>query len=167
MLAGFLIIAVTVGIDQLVKFWASTVLQTTGTISFIPGLLDFSYVENTGAAFSLFEGGRWVFIVITIAVLAAAAVALYKKIISDQLGKVSLYLVIGGAIGNLIDRALHGFVVDMFDFQMFGKRIFVFNVADIFITIGGILFVIYYLFRHEAKKAASNQPCDQNEDSTV
>ena len=163
MLTAILIVFGSVVLDQAVKFWAVNTLKDVGTIPFIKGFLDFSYAENTGAALSLFEGGRWVFVILTCLVLIAAVIAIKKGIVHTQFGKISLYLVMGGALGNLIDRLLNGFVVDMFDFQLFGRRLFVFNVADIFVTVGGVLFIIYLFFFHDLKEEQSTETKDENQ----
>lgn len=80
--------------------------------------------------------------------------------IQTALGRWSLVLVAAGALGNAIDRVIHGFVVDLFDFRLIHFPVF--NVADIFICVGGVLFVIYFMFQHKdkvpEKKASAEQP---------
>ena len=75
---------------------------------------------------------------------------LQKKLMQTALGRWSLVLVAAGALGNAIDRVVHGFVVDLFDFRLINFPVF--NVADIFICVGGALFVIYFLFQHQDEK---------------
>lgn len=76
--------------------------------------------------------------------------AFYKKLILTKVGRWSLAFVAGGAVGNLIDRILHGYVVDMFYFELIDFPVF--NVADIFIVIGGFLFAYYILFQYDKAK---------------
>lgn len=84
--------------------------------------------------------------IITVVIL----VVLQKKLMQTALGRWSLVLVAAGALGNAIDRVVHGFVVDLFDFRLINFPVF--NVADIFICVGGALFVIYFLFQHQDEK---------------
>ena len=77
----------------------------------------------------------------------------YKHLIQTALGRWSLVLVAAGALGNAIDRVAHGFVVDLFDFRLIHFPVF--NVADIFICVGGVLFVVYFLFQHKDEDAAA------------
>ena len=96
--------------------------------------------------------------VLTVVFLGAALWALYAKKITHPFGAWSMVLVVGGAIGNLIDRVLYGYVVDMFEVLFMNFAIF--NVADIFVVVGGIAFCVYYAFIHDkyvAKQKAKEQ----------
>ncbi|MBS7225223.1 MAG: signal peptidase II [Clostridiaceae bacterium] len=146
----FFIVCAIVCLDQLVKFWTIQNLMGGDPIVLIPGVFQLTYVENRGAAFSFLENQIWFFVLTTVCVLAAIAYALYKKVILTKLGKWSLIFVAGGAIGNLIDRILHGYVVDMFYFELIDFPVF--NVADIFIVIGGILFAYYIVIQYDRAK---------------
>ncbi|MGI6578588.1 MAG: signal peptidase II [Eubacteriales bacterium] len=165
----YLLLAVIIAVtDQLVKNWAVLNLRGRGTVEFVPGILNFYYAENTGAAFSILRNQRWLFISVSIiAVIVIIYIILFKKIRSVW-GLLPLSMVLGGAVGNLIDRIANGYVVDMFEFAF--VRFAIFNVADIFVTVGGILFCIYYLYaetvklkKSEAFAAAENS---QDEDSS-
>lgn len=135
---------VVVGVDQLAKWWATTALAD-GPIVVIDGFFQFRLTFNTGASFSLFSGGGQV-----LAVIAFGVVSLIVYVLGDasrRLEAVSLGLVLGGAVGNLVDRVfrgpglLDGAVVDFIDFSFFA----VFNVADIAINVGvGLLFVVAF-----------------------
>nr|WP_297172447.1 signal peptidase II [uncultured Agathobaculum sp.] len=141
-----------IAIDQIVKNWALTSLQVQHTIPVIDNVFHFTYVENRGAAFSLFSqfGSRWIFITLACVITVAIVIVLHKRIMQTALGRWSLVLVAAGAMGNAIDRVQHSFVVDLFDFRL--VHFPVFNVADILICVGGALFVIYFLFQHREEK---------------
>lgn len=133
--------------DQLVKFWAVQTLMSGDSIVLISGIFRLTYVENRGAAFSFLENHISFFIIATLLVLVAIIYAFYKKLILTRIGKLALAFVAGGAVGNLLDRILHGYVVDMFYFELIDFPVF--NVADIFIVIGGILFAYYVLIQYD------------------
>ena len=142
-------ILLMIAADQAVKYWAFTSLQAQQTIPLINGVFHLTYIENRGAAFSLFAqfDSRWIFVVLAIVITVAIFTAIYKNMLQTQLGCWSLILVAAGALGNAIDRVAHGFVVDMFDFRLIHFPVF--NVADIFICAGGVLFVLYFMFQHK------------------
>ncbi|MGN1290164.1 MAG: signal peptidase II, partial [Bradyrhizobium sp.] len=103
-----------------------------------------TYVKNTGAAFSIFSGQRWPLIVLTLAVLAVIVYAVARRYVRHPFGVLTLAAIVGGAVGNLIDRARQGFVVDMFEVEF--MRFAVFNVADIFLTCGAVALCFYIIF---------------------
>lgn len=132
-------------LDQAVKYWTSAnIVLNTGVRELIPGFIHLANVHNTGAAFSFLEGARWFFVVLCVVFTAAVIVLLVKRIIKTEFERWTAVLVLAGAIGNCIDRVVCGYVVDMFEFEfkIFGMSFPVFNVADILITVGGILFCI-------------------------
>lgn len=138
-----------VALDQVVKYWAFTVLQAQNTLPLIENVFHLTYVENRGAAFSLFASLDWPWLFVLLAVIITAVVfyALHKNLLQTALGRWSTLLVAAGALGNAIDRLWHGFVVDLFDFRLIHFPVF--NVADIFICVGGVLFVVYFMFQHK------------------
>ena len=142
-----LLVVLIIGADQLVKFWAVQTLMSGSSIVLIPGIFRLTYVENRGAAFSFLENHISFFVIATLLVLCAIIHAFLKKLIPTKLGRLALAFVAGGAVGNLIDRILHGYVVDMFYFELIDFPVF--NVADIFIVIGGILFAYYVLVQYD------------------
>lgn len=144
MLYYLALIIVIVGGDQLVKLWAVKFLAPGGSVTAIPGLLNLTYAENRGAAFSILEGRRFFFVLITLVMLVLMAYLLHKGIIRGVFGKLGACFVAAGALGNVIDRIFRGFVVDLFDLQF--MQFAIFNVADIFISLGGAMLVIYFLF---------------------
>ena len=104
-------------------------------------------MQNTGAAFSIFKDHTWLLTIISAVVAAAIAAALIKRVVAHPFGVITLSVVLAGAVGNLIDRALFGFVTDMFNLQF--MHFAVFNVADICVVCGGIAFCVYFLFFYD------------------
>jgi signal peptidase II len=139
-----IITAAIIAADQLVKAWAKTSLMETGTIPVIRDVFHLTYAENRGAAFSMLEGQRWFFIILTSVMLVVIAMAFFKEFFKGVWGKTTLVFIFAGAVGNFIDRVWLGFVVDMFDFRLIDFPIF--NVADIFLTVGAVMGIIYILF---------------------
>nr|MDD6335256.1 signal peptidase II [bacterium] len=134
-------VAALVLADQASKRWALAELAPVGTMEWIPGIMNLTFTKNTGAAFSLLEGFRLGFVVITVVSIGLILVLLLHPTYRVRgLGRVGLILVLAGAIGNFIDRLFYGYVVDFFDVAFMNFAIF--NVADICITVGGALFVL-------------------------
>ena len=139
-----LLSGVLVALDQLVKGWVQQTIPLYGVRPLQPGLLELTYVQNTGAAFSMLREHTWVLALISAAASCLILVLLVRRTMPGLLGQLSLSLVLGGAVGNLIDRCLHGFVVDMFNLQFMNFAVF--NVADVAISVGGVLLCVYVLF---------------------
>ena len=137
-------------LDQAVKYLVKTNIPLGGSVPFLPGILGLTHIHNEGAAFSMLTGARWFFVVLTVVFLGFGLWVLWKKKLRHPLGIWSWVLVLAGAAGNLIDRCLYGYVVDMFEVQF--MRFAIVNVADIFVVVGGILFCVYYLFLHDKLK---------------
>lgn len=157
-MAAILILAVIVALDQLTKYIAVTKLMPVGRVTFIEGIMDFSFVRNFGAAFGMLQGGKWLFVVVT-AVLAVGVFIAFKKLPKDRgnnLLRLSLIMILGGAIGNCIDRLLRGFVVDFFKTTFMEWPVF--NVADIFVVCGAFLmaFTVLFVIKDEPKKEEKN-----------
>ncbi len=141
----YLILTVAlVALDQLVKLLVLNNIAPGAHVPFIPHLLELTYVQNTGAAFSLFEEHTWILALISLAMSVVLSLALWKNFFRHPLGKVTLTLLLAGAVGNLIDRVFRGFVVDMFNVLFMNFAVF--NVADICVVVGGIAAALYYLF---------------------
>ena len=141
-LAVLLIIVV----DRLVKSWAVR-LAATETAVGIPGIVNIVYAENRGAAFSILQDMRIFFLVLTAIAVGVIFWMLVKRWPRSALGYWALTLLAGGALGNFYDRVVYGYVVDMFELSF--MRFAIFNVADIFVSVGGILFCVYLLFVHD------------------
>ena len=143
----FILSICLVVIDQLVKWWVRAAIPLGQSIPFIPYLMDLTYVQNTGAAFSVFSQHTWLLTLISLAGSALLAFLLWKNYFPGWMGKLSLSLVLASAVGNLIDRALAGYVTDMF--QTTFIHFAVFNVADICVVLGGIALCVYVVFFFE------------------
>lgn len=139
-----LIAAALVAVDQLVKYLVMTNIPFGEHVPFIPYILELTYVRNTGAAFSMFSEHTWVLALVSLVMSLVLALALWRGLFKHPFGRLALTLLLAGAVGNLIDRALRGFVVDMFNVLF--MRFAVFNVADICVVVGGIAAGIYYMF---------------------
>ena len=135
---------VLVALDQLVKYLVLQNIPLGGHVPFIPYLLELTYVQNTGAAFSIFSEHTWMLALVSLVMSVGLALALWKNFFRHPLGKVTLTLLLAGAVGNLIDRVFRGFVVDMFNVLFMNFAVF--NVADICVVVGGIAAGVYYLF---------------------
>ncbi len=129
--------------DQIIKYFVSVYLQPVGSVNVINNLLNLTYVENRGVAFGMFTDMRWLFVVITSLMLIAIIFYMFKKRPEGKFFYICAGLIIGGGIGNLIDRILYGYVIDYLSLSFFPP---VCNFADYCITIGTILLVIYVLF---------------------
>ena len=139
----FISILLLIFLDQAVKGYVVKEIPLGGMRRFIPKVVSLTYLKNSGAAFSMLENQQWVFTIITLIAMGAAFVYLYRHIKGSIWLLLGLTLIISGGIGNFIDRLRQGFVVDMFhlDFMNFA----IFNVADIYLTIGVGLLLIYLL----------------------
>ncbi len=148
----FLLSAVLVIIDQLVKVWVRGNIAPWQSVPFLPYVMDLTYVKNTGAAFSFLAGKdlTWLLALVSLAACVLLVVLLATRRFDHPLAMLSLSLMLGGAAGNLIDRALLGFVTDMFKTTFIDFAVF--NVADIGVTVGGVLFFVYLLFFEEREK---------------
>ena len=147
-----LIVGVITALDQITKALVVANIPIGGYVEAIPGLFHLTHIHNTGAAFSILTGQRTFFLIITALFLLIVVFCAVKQILSKPYLLI-LAVITGGAIGNLIDRLFYGYVVDMIavDFMNFA----IFNVADIFVTCGAIVLVIYTLFfDREPKKEA-------------
>lgn len=152
-----------VAIDLGSKFLATMFLQPVGSINIIPGIFGLRYILNDGAAFSLFAGNRLFLVGVTgIALLALAIYLLFKKP-TDKLEYYAMVLVLAGGIGNLIERALNGYVVDFFEFQFINFAVF--NIADCFVCIGLGLYLLYFVLDEiKNKKDKSNNKTIQSDE---
>lgn len=130
-------------IDQLSKILVHTKMNLYDSFTVIPSLLDFTYIRNEGIAFGInFPGGKIFFIIFPILITFYLISLLKNKEFEDNSSQIALYLIIGGAIGNILDRVFRGYVVDFIDFHIYGSHWYVFNIADSAVTIG-LLFLLY------------------------
>lgn len=147
--------ALVVVLDQLVKRWVVANIALGGFRALLPGIVSLTYMQNSGAAFSLFAQHTWALAAVSLVVsLALIALILLRRFPTGEL--FALGMVLGGAVGNLIDRVALGYVVDMFNFEFVNFAIF--NVADAFIDCGALLFAVLYCIRtfREEREAKSH-----------
>ena len=146
MIASILFVILLVVLDQASKIYLTLVNKTSPIdLEVIRGFFRITYTCNDGAAFSILKGKRVFFIIMTIIVVFLIVYYLLKNKVY-WVEKYSLLLIISGAVGNLIDRIMYGYVIDFLDFIIFGYDFPVFNIADRFITIGAIGLISSILF---------------------
>ena len=138
-------------IDQISKLLVIKFLDINGGIELIKNFFYLTYTHNTGAAFSILTGQRLLLILIAVIILILIFNYIRKNKVEGKLEKIAFSLIIGGSLGNLIDRIIRGYVVDFLDFKIFGYDFPIFNLADTFIVIGVILLLITTLTRKEVK----------------
>ncbi len=134
--------AVVIILDQITKLLVRTHMHTGESISVIGDFFRITYVKNTGAAFSMFSGERLLLVVVPILIVILAFWYFHNHKDEHWLFYTSWTMIIGGGLGNLIDRIVFGWVTDMLDFSIFPP---VFNIADIGVTVGCGLFIYYTL----------------------
>ena len=131
-------------IDQLLKLVATDYLKPIGAIRLIPDIFHFTYVENRGAAFGMMEGQKWLLIGVTTAViLFAVVITLMGKIENTSL-LFAVATIIGGGVGNLIDRVYRNFVIDYIHVKAINFAVF--NFADICVTVGTVWLLVYLIY---------------------
>lgn len=153
-----LIIGILIAVlDQIIKYFVSLYLQPIGSVSVIDNLFSLTYVENNGVAFGMFSDMRWLFVVLTGVLIAIIVAYMFKKRPKEKIFYISTALIIGGGIGNLIDRIFYGYVIDYLSLSFFPP---VCNFADYCITVGTVILMIYLLLFSDLfntpKKAEKN-----------
>jgi len=156
----FLFILFFLIVDQLTKFIISRSIGLNNSLSVIPGFFDLVHVRNKGAIFGIFSrsGSQVVHILLMLASLVALALVIYyffKTAISEKLLKISLSLILAGALGNLIDRIFRGYVIDFLDFSIKSWHWPSFNVADSCISVGALLLIFILFFKRSPKCSQS------------
>jgi signal peptidase II len=156
---------VGVGLDQLTKYLVVANMELHESISVIPGVFNFTYVQNDGAAFGMLDDQRWIFLVLsTVAIVGILGFMFWKKP-QDKLLLAAMTLIVSGGIGNMIDRIALGYVIVFIDFCAFPEIWkWVFNVADSAVCIGAGLFFLYIILdtvkelkAQKARKAAKEK----------
>lgn len=140
--------------DQMIKFLVLKTIVNEPVI-IINNFLKFVYVKNTGAAFGILGGSTNLLVILTV-ILLYYLINEIRRNIDSKLSILSLSLIISGAIGNLIDRLVRGYVIDYISFTLFKREMAVFNAADIFITFGVIL-LIYIILRDGRSERISSR----------
>lgn len=156
-----LLLAACIAGDQLLKYWVVRHLEIGQSAAFLPGLVRLTRLHNTGAAWGSFSGSTALLTAVTAVLLVAGAWLVLKKVIRHPLGLCAAMLVLGGGIGNMIDRICRGYVVDMFDLEFMSYPIF--NLADCFVVVGVILGAVYYLWfydKYDGRKAKHDDGAD-------
>lgn len=150
MILYIIIAVVLIAGDQLAKLCVAAKIGAQETVSVIPYILDFVYVKNTGAAFSIFSDMTWLLGALSLIFCIAVAVYIIWKKPTNRLLCAALTLMFAGAFGNAIDRIFRGYVID------FIRTVFVafpvFNIADIAITVGAALLILYVILSDRQKK---------------
>ncbi|MBO5067422.1 MAG: signal peptidase II [Oscillospiraceae bacterium] len=133
------------GADQLTKYFTVANIPLHGEMPFLPGIVKFTYVQNTGAAFSSFQGMQWLFALIFLVLTVLIILEYFKKPLPfSKFDRWCIAAVYGGGLGNMIDRLRLGYVVDMIETEFITFPVF--NVADCFITCGCIALMIHLIF---------------------
>lgn len=147
----FLLISVGIVIfDMVTKLMVTNNMTLGQTIPVIEDVFHITYIENTGASFGIFPGARWFFVVVTVLLIAGVLIYTIHEKENNKIYLLGVSFMIGGGIGNLIDRVLIGSVTDFFDFCLINFAIF--NVADCFVVVGVILLAIYVIMAEMKEK---------------
>ena len=156
-------LAVMIVGDQALKAWTVTHLELGESVPFLPAIMQLTRVHNYGAAWSSLSGKTVLLIAVTAVMMIAVAVLLIRRVVRHPLGVAACLLILGGGIGNIIDRIRLGYVVDMFDLLLFSYPVF--NLADCFVVVGAILGAVYYLWiydKFDARKKSNDSPSDSH-----
>ena len=142
------LLVILIGADQALKYWTVTHLALGESTELLPGVLQLTRLHNYGAAWSSLSGKTVVLLIVTTALLIAVAWLQVKKIVRHRLGVAAGLFILGGGLGNMIDRVWHGYVVDMLDISPLFEYP-VFNLADCFVVVGAVLGAVYYLWFYD------------------
>ena len=142
------LLVILIGADQALKYWTVTHLALGESTELLPGVVQLTRLHNYGAAWSSLSGKTVVLLIVTTALLIAVAWLLVKKIVRHRLGVAAGLFILGGGLGNMIDRVWHGYVVDMLDISPLFEYP-VFNLADCFVVVGAVLGAVYYLWFYD------------------
>lgn len=142
-----LLILILIAADQIIKLAVRMNFEQFDSVPVIQGFFHLTYVQNKGAAFGMLQNKTWIFVVLTVAVVGYIIYYITKNKNTDKKLKLILSIIVAGAIGNLIDRIMLGYVVDMFDFR--GIWQFIFNFADICVVMGTISLLVLVMFDKE------------------
>lgn len=142
MVTTIIISIILLCIDQISKLLVVNLLTKTDSITIIKKFFYLTYINNDGAAFSILVGKRIFLILIAVLVIVMLIRYIKKNNIENKLELVSISLIIGGSLGNLMDRVIRGYVIDFLDFKIFNYNFPIFNLADTFIVIGVFLLLL-------------------------
>ena len=146
---AFILLCAAVLLDQVTKWLAYTRLRSVWSVPLIPGILELQYLENRGAAFGMLRNRQWIFILFALVIMAGCVWYGSRLPHTRRFTPLRLCLVFlsAGALGNMIDRIAHKFVIDFIYFKIINFPIF--NVADIYVTVSVTLLVILILFYYK------------------
>lgn len=144
MISYYIIALVIIIIDQITKYLTLENIALGETIPFIPNVLSFTYVQNTGAAWSILEGRMIFFYIVTVFVVGLLIYFLHHDAKESKLLSIAISMMLGGAIGNFIDRVIFQYVIDMLKLEFISFPIF--NIADVALTIGVALMIIGVIY---------------------
>jgi len=144
----YLTALILVSLDQFSKYLITQKMSLADSMPVIKSIFHITYVENTGIAFGLFPQGQSLFIIISLIIILVIVFFERKKALKSPWERFCLGLVLGGALGNLVDRLRFGFVIDFLDFRIWP----VFNLADSGVCIGGILMAFFLLKKRPSKE---------------
>lgn len=147
-----MIALVVIGIDQLTKWMIVKSMELGESIPVIENFFYITSHRNRGAAWGILQGQMWFFYIVTILVVIFLIYYIQKHVKGQPLFGTALALMLGGAIGNFIDRIYRQEVVDFLHFNIFGYHFQIFNIADSSLTIGVFLLIIYMIFDERKKK---------------
>ena len=163
------IMILAVFLDQITKYLTILFLKPIDTLPIIKNVIHLTYVENTGAAFGMMKNQRWLFMIVSTVAIIALLLYLFKKKTQPKLENLASAFIVGGGIGNMIDRVFLGYVVDMIDFRLINFAVF--NVADSFVCVGAGLLMLYIILsgvkeykEEKAAKLAAEKASEMNEE---
>ncbi len=149
LILDLVMLIVSVALDRIGKIYAYQRLKEHPSVSVIKGILELKYLENTGAAFGLLKGQNAFFILVTLVMFSAILYVILKSPGKSKYIPLNIYisLILGGAVGNVVDRLIYGFVIDFIYFDFINFPIF--NIADAFVMLSTILLVLSLLFYYK------------------
>ena len=163
-LGGCIAAVLVIFLDQLTKYFAIQYLYPIGYADFVPGILNFQWVTNKGAAWGQFAENKWILLGLTGVMVVGLVIISFTKVIEDPVLCVLFLLFAGGGLGNLIDRLRFGYVVDFLEFSFFEFPVF--NLADMVISCSAVfclIYVCFFLNKAELKRAAEKAAAEESE----
>ena len=164
------VMVLVVFLDQLTKYLTVLFLKPIDTFPIIDDVIHLTYVENPGAAFGMMKDQRWLFMVVSSVAIVALLIYLFKKKTQHWMENLAIAFIVGGGVGNMIDRVILGYVVDMIDFRLINFAVF--NVADSFVCVGAGLLMLYIIlagvqeYKEEKARKLRLSKWDDDEDTS-
>lgn len=174
---SILIMVGIVLIDQISKYAIVANIALGESVDVIKGVFRFTYIRNEGAAFGMLDDARWVFLLLSTLAIVGVLVYMFVKKPTSRMLCISLAFIVGGGIGNMIDRLKLGYVIDFLDFCAFPKLwIWTFNVADAFVVVGAFMLIAWMIIdmvneykkeKNGTKNSAKDIECAGDADADV